>query len=73
MNQNLKNLMLMAGYAAPELASRAIRLAELIVRDCVDLCEDVRVADYVHEDWDKGYDKGLEQAAETISEHFGIS
>lgn len=34
MNDRLKELMLEAGYAAPEIALRAQRLAELIVREC---------------------------------------
>jgi hypothetical protein len=36
MNERLKELMLEAGYAAPELAGRGIKLAELIVRDCAE-------------------------------------
>ena len=34
MNERIKQLMLEAGYAAPELASRANKFAELIVREC---------------------------------------
>ena len=34
MNERLKQLMQEAGYAAPEIASRANKLAELIVREC---------------------------------------
>ena len=34
MNNRLKELMLEAGYAAPELAGRANLLAELIVKEC---------------------------------------
>jgi hypothetical protein len=34
MNQRIKELMLEAGYAAPEIALRAQKLAELIVREC---------------------------------------
>ena len=34
MNDRLKELMLKAGYAAPEIAGRANKLAELIVREC---------------------------------------
>lgn len=34
MNERIKELMLEAGYAAPEIASRANKLAELIVREC---------------------------------------
>ena len=36
MNERLKELMIEAGYAAPELAGRANKLAELIVRECID-------------------------------------
>lgn len=46
MNERLKELMILAGFAAPELAGRAQKLAELIVRecdtivaDCYDECE----------------------------------
>ena len=35
MNERLKELMLEAGYAAPEMAGRANKLAELIVRECM--------------------------------------
>ena len=34
MNENLKRLMKQADYPAPELALRAQKLAELIVREC---------------------------------------
>jgi len=34
MNERLNQLMQEAGYAAPEIASRANKLAELIVREC---------------------------------------
>ena len=34
MNERIKQLMLEACYAAPELASRANKFAELIVREC---------------------------------------
>ena len=36
MNPNLRNLMLEAGYAAPELATRAQNLAQLIVELCAE-------------------------------------
>ena len=45
MNERLKDLMIQAGYAAPELAGRANKLAELIVQDCANfVCEE-----YEHE------------------------
>jgi len=34
MNKRLETLMLEAGYAAPEIAGRAQKLAELIVKEC---------------------------------------
>ena len=45
MNENLRKLMLEAGYAAPELAGRAQQLAELIVRECCDIADEVEQAD----------------------------
>jgi hypothetical protein len=36
MNNRLKELMLEAGYAAPELAGRGQKLAELIVKECAE-------------------------------------
>jgi hypothetical protein len=34
MNERTRQLMLEAGYAAPEIASRAQKLTELILKDC---------------------------------------
>jgi hypothetical protein len=45
MNERLKELMLEAGYAAPELAGRAQQLAELIVRECCAIADQVERAD----------------------------
>ena len=39
MNERIRELMLEAGYAAPELAGRANKLVELLVRECVSLCD----------------------------------
>ena len=41
MNENLRKLMLEAGYAAPELAGRAQKFAELIVRECIERGNDL--------------------------------
>ena len=35
MNERIKELMLEAGYAAPEIALRAQKLAELIAMECM--------------------------------------
>ena len=37
MNERLKELMKQADYPAPELALRAHKLAELIVRECMEV------------------------------------
>jgi len=34
MNERLRELMVEAGYAAPEIGKRAPKLAELIIREC---------------------------------------
>lgn len=34
MNDKLRALMIEAGYAAPEIAGRANKLAELIIKEC---------------------------------------
>jgi hypothetical protein len=39
MNKRLKELMLEAGYAAPELAGRANLLATLLVKECAAICK----------------------------------
>ena len=36
MNERIRELMLESGYAAPEIALRAQKLAELIVSECAD-------------------------------------
>ena len=41
MNERLRELMLEAGYAAPELAGRAQVLARLIVEEATDLVYDM--------------------------------
>jgi len=48
------------------------RFAELIVRECLEKIYSVTI-DNPTDDWDQGYDSGLEQAADTIKTHFGVS
>ena len=56
MNARIKELMLEAGYAAPEIAVRAQKFAELIVRECADFA-------------DKGTRGGI---GELMKQHFGV-
>lgn len=46
------------------------KFAELIVRECLEQIYSVTIDNPI-DDWDQGYDSGLNQAAETIKEHFG--
>ena len=62
MNERLKELMLEAGYAAPELAGRAQQLAELLIQECAG-----RVDNILRERKHGGGTMGDE-----IREHFGI-
>ena len=61
MNERLKELMLEAGYAAPELAGRANKLAELIVKECAGL-------------FPAEYDaiEGKTTIGKIIKQHFGV-
>lgn len=60
MNENLKRLMLNAGYAAPELASRAHKLSELIIRECIENCKT---------EW---HGDSLEDICSHMKDHFGV-
>lgn len=42
MNKRIRELMIEAGYAAPELASKALKLSELIIEDCCSMCDEVQ-------------------------------
>lgn len=63
MNERIRELMLKAGYAAPELAGRANRLAELIIQECAGLTLDHRNADYY---------QGWLDYRDEIRQHWGI-
>lgn len=85
MNERIRQLMIEAGYAAPELATRGQKLAELIVRECAGLCdkaaeENARTFYTVTETQEVGpalVSKGAQVQAEKLSrqikEHFGVS
>lgn len=57
MNQRIRQLMLEANYAAPEIASRAQLLSQLVIEDCIQTLRN------------NGYD----DAAECLHDvHFGM-
>jgi hypothetical protein len=59
MNERIKELMLEAGYAAPEMAGRANKLAELIVWECAGLVDHVIMEDGT-------------RRSDFIRKHFGV-
>ena len=66
MNERIKELMKQADYPAPELALRAHKLAELIVRECVAICRDIDGEDNIDAR------SGRQDCAVEIREHFGV-
>ncbi len=52
------------------------KFAELIVKECVQTLIDNSPALYTNEsaeeDWDKGYDRAMEDCVHHIKEHFGV-
>jgi hypothetical protein len=62
MNTRLKELMLEAGYAAPELAGRGQKLAELIVKECIEVVEKQKAK----------MSYGPTFVIEDIKQHFGV-
>lgn len=63
-SKRLMELMSEAGYAAPELAGRAHKLAELIVKECIEVVTDTTN----DSEWD-GYNQATACA---IEDHFGV-
>ena len=72
MNERLKELMLKADYAAPELAGRANRLAELIVEECLQIINNpVNYNKYVYTTYDADRANGVaKELSNKIKEHF---
>lgn len=64
MNERLRELMCDAGYAAPELASRASKLAELVVRKCAKFLEENSGYDNSNNAW--------HPEPEDLLKHFGV-
>ena len=61
MNERIRALMIKADYPAPELALRAQALVELLLQDCMSICEELG-------------DKGLDghYCVDKIRKEFGV-
>ena len=66
MNERIKELMKQADYPAPEIASRAQKLAELIVKECIEQ------ASIGNGHGNNQWDRALTFASKNIKEHFGV-
>lgn len=62
MNKKLKELMIEAGYVWPEGASRAQKLFELVVNECLDICKEREHSNLY----------GVQEARNEISKRFGV-
>ena len=72
MNEKIKELMLEAGFAAPELAGRANLLAELIARDICKIVKGQKIAEPLggYQDWENGYNASVKHAVEQIKRQY---
>ena len=72
MNEKIKELMLEAGFAAPELAGRANLLAELIARDICKIIKSQKIAEPFcgYQDWENGYNASVKHAVEQIKRQY---
>ena len=66
MNERIRELMIQSDYAAPEIALRAQKLAELIVQECAGICHKMA------EDSDSYVVHDGDTCAEQIKKHFGV-
>jgi hypothetical protein len=73
MNERIKELMLEAGYAAPELAERANKLVELIIRDVIQEVEEANIKHCCGTTYDLGVANcAQDKIAEHIKKHYNI-
>jgi hypothetical protein len=72
MNKRLKELMLEAGYAAPEIAGRADKLAELLIKDVCKLVKGQKIEEPLggYQDWENGYNASVKHAVEQIKREY---
>ena len=75
MNNRIKELMLEAGYAAPEIATRANKLAQLIIKECIEEIEFQYGGGNLMEDGETHnpeWDKAIECVSAMVRTNFGI-
>ena len=72
MNERIKQLMLEAGFAAPELAGRADKLAELLIKDVCKIVKGQKIAEPLggYQDWENGYNASVKHAVAQIKHQY---
>jgi len=72
MNERIEKLMLEAGFAAPEIAGRANKLAELIVKDVCKIVKGQKIVEPLggYQDWENGYNASVKHAVEQIKRQY---
>ena len=72
MNPRIRELMIQAGYVAPELAGRAHKLAELVVKECLDgVIEKIQIR-YQGNYQDRLIGYGMEIVYYDVLDKFGV-
>jgi hypothetical protein len=72
MNERIRELMLTAGYAAPELAERAHKLIDLVLKDCYTAIDRTN-RHHVHTTFDEQLVQAtIERSKQAVREHFGV-
>ena len=72
MNKRLRELMLEAGFAAPELAGRADKLAELLIKDVCKIVKGQKLAKPLggFQDWENGYNAAVKFSIQQIKHQY---
>lgn len=78
MNRHIERLVEQAPFTTISTEGRLFtqqdlaKFAELILRECMLEFKMAKVRDYASDEYDSGYDAGLQEAIEVIKEHFGV-
>jgi len=75
MNEHIEKLLCQAHLDVENVKDTnkiAERFAELIIRECGQVLVDNTPVEELVEDWDKGYDRAMNDCIHHIYEHFGI-
>jgi hypothetical protein len=70
MNERIRQIMLESGYAAPELAERAQKLIDLMIKECYIAIENTNTH-HAHTTFDMGLIKHtIHKTKQAVKEHF---